>query len=203
MALRRRGREGEAMNAWPGYVDALSTLLMVIIFVLLVFVLAQAFLSVALTGRDQALDRLNRQMVELSDMLSLERGRTADLQASVARLGRELSVAVLARDGVGQQLTVLRGEQARIVAERDALKIERDRLSARLADSELQLQSAHARNDQLQASLGDAAKRTDAAGQDAARNAAQAIEARREVAARERALADMQRLVILGFERVG
>ena len=202
MALRRRGREGEAMNAWPGYVDALSTLLMVIIFVLLVFVLAQAFLSVALTGRDQALDRLNRQMVELSDMLSLERGRTADLQASVARLGRELSVAVLARDGVGQQLTVLRGEQARIVAERDALKIERDRLSARLADSDLQLQSAQARNDQLQASLGDAAKRTDAAGQDAARNAAQAIEARREVAARERALADMQRLVAEGEARL-
>ena len=77
MALRRRGRDGEGMNAWPGYVDALSTLLMVIIFVLLVFVLAQAFLSVALSGRDKALDRVNRQMAELSDMLSLERGRTA------------------------------------------------------------------------------------------------------------------------------
>ena len=51
MALRRRGAGGEGMNVWPGYVDALSTLLMVIIFVLLVFVLAQAFLSVTLSGR--------------------------------------------------------------------------------------------------------------------------------------------------------
>ena len=48
LTVRRRGDNGLA--AWPGYVDALSTLLMVIIFVLLVFVLAQAFLSVALTG---------------------------------------------------------------------------------------------------------------------------------------------------------
>ncbi len=59
---RRRGGGGHGLNAWPGYVDALSTLLMVIIFVLLVFVLAQAFLSVALTGPQQALDQLNRQM---------------------------------------------------------------------------------------------------------------------------------------------
>ena len=48
--IRRRGENG--LDAWPGYVDALSTLLMVIIFVLLVFVLSQAFLSVALSGRD-------------------------------------------------------------------------------------------------------------------------------------------------------
>ena len=60
MALRRRAPTTDGLNAWPGYVDALSTLLMVIIFVLLVFVLAQAFLSVALSGRDQALDKLNR-----------------------------------------------------------------------------------------------------------------------------------------------
>src|SRR5260221_6605 len=79
------------MNPWPGYVDALSTLLMVIIFVLLVFVLAQAFLSVALSGRDQALDRLNRQMAELSDMLSLERGRSAELRGSITQLSRGLA----------------------------------------------------------------------------------------------------------------
>ena len=53
--------------------DALSTLLMVIIFVLLVFVLAQAFLSVVLSGRDKQLDRVNRQLAEVTDMLSLER----------------------------------------------------------------------------------------------------------------------------------
>ena len=191
MAVRRRVG-GEGLNAWPGYVDALSTLLMVIIFVLLVFVLAQAFLSVALTGRDKALDRLGRQMAELSDMLSLERGRTAELQASVARLGRELGLVSAAREGVVLQLGALRGDQARLAGERDALRVERDRLAARLADSDLQLQSAQTRNEQLLARVGEAAKRTDAVGEEAARNAAQAIEARRQVAAAEARLAALQ-----------
>src|SRR5580692_4695283 len=102
MALRRRGSASEGLNAWPGSVDALSTLLMVIIFVLLVFVLAQAFLSVALTGRDQALDRLNRQMAELTDMLSLERGRSAELRTSITQVSRDLQAATAARDSLTQ-----------------------------------------------------------------------------------------------------
>src|SRR3978361_378948 len=98
MARRVRRHGGNGLDAWPGYVDALSTLLMVIIFVLLVFVLAQAFLSVALSGRDRALDRVNRQMAELSDMLALERGRSAELQVSIAQLNRDLQGATAARD---------------------------------------------------------------------------------------------------------
>src|SRR6516162_507938 len=107
MALRRRGI-GEGLNAWPGYVDALSTLLMVIIFVLLVFVLAQAFLSVTLSGRNQALDRLNQQMAELSDMLSVERGQSSELRSSVAQLNKDLTAANAARDTLSQQTTALR-----------------------------------------------------------------------------------------------
>ncbi len=201
MALRRRG-QGEGLNAWPGYVDALSTLLMVIIFVLLVFVLSQAFLSVALSGRDKALDRLNRQMAELSDMLALERGRSAELRASVAQLGRELSAASAVRDGVAAQLAGLKGDQAKLLLERDGLRAERDRVAAQLADSVSQLQSAQARNDQLQAQLGAAAKRTDVAGQDAAQNAADAIAARKVIAERERQLAEMQRALDAGAARL-
>src|SRR3954447_1039116 len=111
MALRRRGSSTESMNPWPGYVDALSTLLMVIIFVLLVFVLAQAFLSVALTGRDRALDRLNRQVAELTDMLSLERGRSGELQLSVASLNRDLQTANANRDQLTRDLAGVRDEQ--------------------------------------------------------------------------------------------
>jgi chemotaxis protein MotB len=166
---------------------------MVIIFVLLVFVLAQAFLSVALSGRDKALDRLNRQMAERSDMLSLEKGRTTELRASMAQLGRDLAAATASRDTLGQQLAALQADQARLVADRDALKSDRDRLTARLADSDLQLQAAQARNEQLQAQIGEASKRSDAAGVDAARAAAQTIEAQRLVAAREHDLADATR----------
>jgi hypothetical protein len=67
-------------------VDALSTLLMVIIFVLLVFVLAQGFLSVALTSRDRALDRLNRQVSELAELLALERGQAEELRSGLAAM---------------------------------------------------------------------------------------------------------------------
>src|SRR5271155_1858983 len=111
MARRRRGGQEGGLNAWPGYVDALSTLLMVIIFVLLVFVLAQAFLSVTLSGRDQTLDRLNRQLAELSDMLALEKGRSSELRTSIAQLSRDLQAATATRDSLSQEVASLRAEQ--------------------------------------------------------------------------------------------
>src|SRR5215471_6119786 len=143
LTVRRRGDNG--LSAWPGYVDALSTLLMVIIFVLLVFVLAQGFLSVVLTGRDKQLDRVNRQLAEVSDMLSLERGRGADLQQSITQLNRELAAAGAARDTLSQQLDALRAQAERAGADRDTLRAERDRLAQQLADAALQAQSGAAR----------------------------------------------------------
>ncbi len=202
MALRRRGGGNESLNAWPGYVDALSTLLMVIIFVLLVFVLAQAFLSVALSGRDQALDRVNRQMAELSDMLSLERGRSAELRVSISQLNRDLQGATTARDTLAQQLSALRVEQTKLTADRDSLKSDRDSLAARLADTGLQAQSAQARVTQLQTQVGELARRTEASSQEAATTAAQLADTRRLLAdmskradASATQLADTQRLL--------
>ncbi len=106
MALRARRQSGNGLEAWPGYVDALSTLVMVIIFVLLVFVLAQAFLSVTLAGRSQALDKATQQLAELTTALSLEQGKTASLQLSVAQLGKELAGRTAERDRITQQLAV-------------------------------------------------------------------------------------------------
>src|SRR5215211_7691887 len=137
MALSSRRQRGGGLNAWPGYVDALSTLLMVIIFVLLVFVLAQGFLSVALSSRDRALDRLNRQVAELADMLALERGQAAELRTTLSRTTEELRGAAAARDALTAQLRDLREERDRLGVERDASRGERDRLAARVADLEL------------------------------------------------------------------
>src|SRR6201987_2022354 len=100
--VRRRG--GNGLDAWPGYVDALSTLLMVIIFVLLVFVLAQAFLSVALSGRSHELDKANQQLAAPTDAPSLERGKTADLQKSVSQRGKQLAARAAERDRLAAQL---------------------------------------------------------------------------------------------------
>ncbi len=181
------------LNPWPGYVDALSTLLMVIIFVLLVFVLAQAFLSVALSGRDRALDRLNHQVAELSDMLSLEKGRSSELRLSITQLNHELQAAGTERDSLAQQLDALRAEEARVSADRDTLKQQRDQLSARLADQGALAQAAQAREAQLQAQLADAARRNDAAGQQAAANAADLAKTQNQLAAARDMLEEMRK----------
>jgi len=158
-------------------------------------VLAQAFLSVALTGRDRALDKLNRQVAELTDMLSLERGRTGEMQASMAQLNRELAEATTAREGLGRDLAALRDEGGQVRADRDTLRADRDRLSARLADAELKAQSAAARNEQLQARIAETAGRTDAAGQQTAEVATQLAEARRQLALLRAQAAEQDRVV--------
>src|SRR3954468_19404680 len=138
MALSgQRQRGGSGLEAWPGYVDALSTLLMVIIFVLLVFVLAQGFLSVALSSRDRALDRLNRQVAELAEMLALERGQAGELRNALSRTAEELRAAAGARDALAAQLRETREERDRLTADRDAARADRDRLTARITDLDL------------------------------------------------------------------
>jgi len=187
------------MNPWPGYVDALSTLLMVIIFVLLVFVLGQAFLSVALTGRDRALDRVNRQIAELSDLLSLERSRAGELRLTVAQLNRDLTTTSAARDTLAQHLAVLRTEQQRTQGERDMALAERDRLSARLADAEALVQAAQARSTQQLAQGADVARQADAAALDAATTSAALSAARRDLEGARTAL-DANRRTLEGTQ---
>jgi chemotaxis protein MotB len=74
MALSR-ARRRDSVDYWPGFVDALSTLLIGIVFLLSVFVLAQFFLSQEITGKDTALRRLESQLAELTDLLALERSQ--------------------------------------------------------------------------------------------------------------------------------
>lgn len=103
--MRRRGVHNNGLDAWPGYVDALSTLLMVIIFVLLVFVLAQAFLSVALNGRQSALDKLTREMSQLNQLLSMEKGHSHELEFSVATLTAQRNKDLAATTALTAELT--------------------------------------------------------------------------------------------------
>jgi chemotaxis protein MotB len=108
---RHRGENG--LDAWPGYVDALSTLLMVIIFVLLVFVLAQAFLTATLAGRNDTLAKVRTELQQLSNALSLEKSQNSDMQLSISKLSRELSATVAARDTLtGKLAVVTKTEQA-------------------------------------------------------------------------------------------
>ncbi len=153
MALNNRRRGGTAgMEAWPGYVDALSTLLMVVIFVLLVFVLAQGFLSVALSGRNKELDQVNRKLVDVGNMLSLEQTHSANLASSVAQLTSKLATATAARESLSVKLSGLGEQIATITAARDAL-------TQQLGTANQQAQANGARANQLAAQLQDAAQR--------------------------------------------
>ena len=99
MPRARAGRRGgEYGEFWPGYVDVLSTLLLVFTFLLSIFMLAQYFVSQEASGKDTALRRLNRQIAELTSLLSLEKGKSqagqddlAALRATLADLRQENS----------------------------------------------------------------------------------------------------------------
>ena len=112
MALARGRRRPEAMNYWPGFVDALSTLLLVFIFLLSVFVMAQYFLARDVGGKDAALARLNKEIEELTSLLSLEKGGKAETQQSLATLSATLEQTRRERDALKQDLTAGAGAAA-------------------------------------------------------------------------------------------
>ena len=97
MALAR-GRHVRGIDYWPGFVDALSTLILGIIFLLTVFVVVQFFLSQEVAGKDTALTRLNAQIQQLTDLLSLEKTGKVNLEEQIAQLRASLSVAEGERD---------------------------------------------------------------------------------------------------------
>ena len=93
MPLARNRRHQRAVDYWPGFVDALSTLLIAIMFILTVFVVGQFILRREISGRDEVLTRLNGQINELTQLLALEKGSNQDLQDSVANLQASLASA--------------------------------------------------------------------------------------------------------------
>jgi chemotaxis protein MotB len=91
MARGRSRRTAEHTEFWPAYVDVLSTLLLVVTFLMSIFMVAQYFASQEASGKDTALKRLNRQIAELTNLLSLEKGKAQgsadELAALQATLG--------------------------------------------------------------------------------------------------------------------
>ena len=119
MAVGTR-RQRAAPDIWPGFVDAITALLIIMIFVLIVFALAQFFLSADLSSRNDALRRLNLEVSELAEMLSIERSASADLRDDLSQVSAQLATSIADRDRLSTQL----GE----------LLPERDALSSMLAD---------------------------------------------------------------------
>ncbi|NPD14441.1 peptidoglycan -binding protein [Xinfangfangia sp. D13-10-4-6] len=105
MALSRNRRDSNLI--WPGFVDAVTTLLMVLMFVLTIFTVMQSVLQEQITVRDDELSSLNQQVSALSEALGMERRRAGDLQTEVGSLQASLSAAMARgqeQDGVIAQL---------------------------------------------------------------------------------------------------
>lgn len=126
---RRRNRD---TNTWPGFVDALASLLMVIIFVLMIFIVAQFYLTQILSGKDDTLARLNQQIAELTDLLSLEREANAELRVTVAQLSSELQTSLSARDRLNAQVDRLTAAQSTLETRLADLTRERAVLQGRI-----------------------------------------------------------------------
>src|SRR5215467_12793253 len=133
MAFGSRSRTRRHLDIWAGYVDVLSTLLMVIIFTLMVFVMGQFFLSQVLSGRERKLAELSQQLSSLGDMLALEKTANSDLRSTIAQLTQQLAAVTASRDKLNQQLTETTAARDKLKAQLSATEAKRDELAAALA----------------------------------------------------------------------
>ena len=139
-------RHRNRADIWPGFVDALASLLMVIIFLLLLFVLAQFFLGEALSGRENALKKLDRDMAEISELLALEQKTSKSLRGDVGRLSGELQASIINRDRLSDNLekgrvkiSNLTSDVEKLAALKKQLENDIGKLAANLEESETAL----------------------------------------------------------------
>lgn len=184
MALARNRRSQRTVDYWPGFVDALSTLLLAIMFLLTVFVLAQFFLSREISGKDDVLNRLTSQINELTQLLALEKSgkqdiedALANLQASLAqsesdrsRLQQLLDSGAGASDQATARVTTLEGEldsekqvSARAMSQIELLNQQIAALRSQIAAVEEALQASEAKDSSSQAKIADLGRRLNVA----------------------------------------
>ncbi|MDA9598088.1 peptidoglycan-binding protein [bacterium] len=136
MTLARVGNARRVENfTWPGFVDALATLLMVIIFVLMVFVLIQVNLAYRVSGQDATLGEMRQQLASLGELLNIERRASADLAANLAQITNQLNASNANRDELQAQLASV---QAAIAARNSQIA----NMTAKQANTEAALAAA-------------------------------------------------------------
>lgn len=141
MALTRGRRRSSRVDYWPGFVDALSTLLLAIMFLLSVFVLAQFLLSQEISGKDTVLNRLNSQINELTSLLALERSNKQDLDDALSSMQSSLKLAESERSRLQQMLAEGAGAAGAAQAKADALSgtLDAEKKLSKRALSQVQL----------------------------------------------------------------
>ena len=200
-----RARAPRSDHTWPGFVDALATLLLVIMFLLVVFMLAHFFLTQAISGRDEALLRLNSQVDELSQLLAMERRETEEMRISVTQLSASLQTSNLERDQLALRLreitTRAKGAEAALLAANQVVEADRETITARLAEIERlrrDVDALQAVRDDLELEVGGLVLLIETADEEVDRLNAGLVDAEAEHAARKEAL----RLALLDLTSV-
>jgi chemotaxis protein MotB len=157
MAIAPRSSRRSSIDIWPGFVDALAQLLMVIIFILLVFTAGQFYLGVALSGRDQALQKLQQQVDELANLLALERHTSEELRSGNLALASRLKSALAERDQLKADLetktTALAQQQQGAAARSKELEARAESAEQALSSEKEISRQALARVDELNAQI--------------------------------------------------
>lgn len=155
MAYARARRSAARIDYWPGFVDALATLLLVFVFLLSFFILAQFFLGQEVQNKDTVLDRLNAQIAELTQLLSMEKTQSGDLNDTIATLQASLVGAQGQRDRLqallDEQGTAASEAAGRVTSLEGDLAEQQDVSQAALAQVELLNQQISALRRQLAA----------------------------------------------------
>jgi len=170
MAIAPRGSRRSSIDIWPGFVDALAQLLMVIIFILLVFTVGQFYLGVALSGRDQALQQLQQQVDELANLLAIERGANDQLRSGTTELSTQLKSVLAERDQLTGKLrdadAIVSADKVKIELQlRELESLRRDLAALKSVRAELEAKVASLAQQQAQegaAALRDRAKELEA-----------------------------------------
>lgn len=163
-------RRRRALDIWPGFVDALAALLMVVIFILLLFSLGQFLLSDALLGRNEALDLLRGKMHGLTNALEQERQDKDGLETELTGVNVALEASRLSEDDLRQHLSVITLEAHEAEVALAALQVELDTSRAQLAEQSQHVQQGNeaisglkADREQLQTALQDSEQQADQA----------------------------------------
>ncbi|MDB5512623.1 MAG: peptidoglycan -binding protein [Enterovirga sp.] len=125
MASARLARRGGHLDYWPGFVDALATLLLSIVFLLSIFMLGQFFLAQEISGRDVVMQRLNRQISELTDLLALEKSTRRETEARIGGLQTTLQASQAERSRLQALIDAGSGAEVRAGAASAALDAEK------------------------------------------------------------------------------
>ena len=226
--LARRSR---TIDIWPGFVDALASVLLVFIFMLLLFVLAQFYASWELAGREATISRLQRSVNELAETLALERDRSASLESQLADTEQRLRATLADRDDISGRLRLAQeraaateadlAEARRVIsADKDAIRVHlaeiaslqqdiaalrelREKLEAQIAQRDTELTAQRDRSKQLEARLASEEERTRLAQTEIDKRDIRITQLTQQVTALRRQLAELTAALKLAEAKVG